>query len=110
MTVAEGGALDSTSKLNLKCELDNGGTIVSLVAEGTYVDGPSQYQVSEEDTLQSITEKHMHLANVPTADKPAGKAEQRAFEEALRTANPDRIGRIWHLVRLFRFQSSSSEI
>ena len=89
VTVAEGGALDSTSKLNLKCELDNGGTIVSLVAEGTYVDGPSQYQVSEEDTLQSITEKHMHLANVPTADKPAGKAEQRAFEEALRTANPD---------------------
>ena len=89
VTVAEGGALDSTSKLNLKCELDNGGTIVSLVAEGTYVDGPSQYQVREEDTLQSITEKHMHLANVPTADKPAGKAEQRAFEEALRTANPD---------------------
>ena len=89
VTVAEGGALDSTSKLNLKCELDNGGTIVSLVAEGTYVDGPSQYQVNEEDTLQSITEKHMHLANVPTADKPAGKAEQRAFEEALRTANPD---------------------
>ena len=89
VTVAEGGALDSTSKLNLKCELDNGGTIVSLVAEGTYVDGPSQYQVSGEDTLQSITEKHMHLANVPTADKPAGKAEQRAFEEALRTANPD---------------------
>ncbi len=89
VTVAEGGALDSTSKLNLKCELDNGGTIVSLVAEGTYVDGPSQYQVSEEDTLQSITEKHMHLANVPTADKPAGKAEQRSFEEALRTANPD---------------------
>ena len=89
VTVAEGGALDSTSKLNLKCELDNGGTIVSLVAEGTYVDGPSQYQVSEEDTLQSITEKHMHLANVPTADKSAGKAEQRAFEEALRTANPD---------------------
>lgn len=89
VTVAEGGALDSTSKLNLKCELDNGGTIVSLVAEGTYVNGPSQYQVSEEDTLQSITEKHMHLANVPTADKPAGKAEQRAFEEALRTANPD---------------------
>ena len=34
VTVAEGGALDSTSKLNLKCELDNGGTIVSLVAEG----------------------------------------------------------------------------
>nr|ADD93445.1 secretion protein HlyD [uncultured marine bacterium MedDCM-OCT-S04-C109] len=31
----------------------------------------------------------MYLANVPTADKPAGKAEQRAFEEALRTANPD---------------------
>ena len=89
VTVAEGGALDSTSKLNLKCELDNGGTIVSLVAEGTYVDGPSQYQVNEEDTLQSITEKHMHLANVPTADKPAGKAEQRSFEEALRTANPD---------------------
>ena len=89
VTVAEGGALDSTSKLNLKCELDNGGTIVSLVAEGTYVDGPSQYQVNEEDTLQSITEKHMHLANVPTADKPAGKSEQRAFEEALRTANPD---------------------
>ncbi len=89
VTVAEGGALDSTSKLNLKCELDNGGTIVSLVAEGTYVDGPSQYQVKEEDTLQSITEKHMHLANVPTADKPAGKAEQRSFEEALRTANPD---------------------
>ena len=89
VTVAEGGALDSTSKLNLKCELDNGGTIVSLVAEGTYVDGPSQYQVSEEDTLQSITEKHMHLANVPTTDKPAGKAEQRAFEEALRTVNPD---------------------
>ena len=89
VTVAEGGALDSTSKLNLKCELDNGGTIVSLVAEGTYVDGPSQYQVNGEDTLQSITEKHMHLANVPTADKPAGKAEQRAFEEALRTANPD---------------------
>ena len=59
------------------------------MAEGTYVDGPSQYQVSEEDALQSITEKHMHLANVPTADKPAGKAEQRAFEEALRTANPD---------------------
>ena len=89
VTVAEGGALDSTSKLNLKCELDNGGTIVSLVAEGTYVDGPSQYQVREEDTLQSITEKHMHLANVPTADKPAGKVEQRAFEEALRTVNPD---------------------
>ena len=89
VTVAEGGALDSTSKLNLKCELDNGGTIVSLVAEGTYVDGPSQYQVNGEDTLQSITEKHMHLANVPTADKPAGKAEQRAFEETLRTANPD---------------------
>ena len=89
VTVSEGGALDSTSKLNLKCELDNGGTIVSPVAEGTYVDGPSQYQVNEEDTLQSITEKHMHLANVPTADKPAGKAEQRSFEEALRTANPD---------------------
>ena len=89
VTVAEGGALDSTSKLNLKCELDNGGTIVSLVAEGTYVDGPSQYQVNEEDTLQSITEKHMHLANVPTADKPAGKVEQRAFEEALRTVNPN---------------------
>ena len=89
VTVAEGGALDSTSKLNLKCELDNGGTIVSLVAEGTYVDGPSQYQVREEDTLQSITEKHMHLANVPTADKPAGKVEQRAFEEALRTVNPN---------------------
>ena len=89
VTVAEGGALDSTSKLNLKCELDNGGTIVSLVAEGTYVDGPSQYQVREKDTLQSITEKHMHLANVPTADKPAGKVEQRAFEEALRTVNPN---------------------
>ena len=53
------------------------------------MDGPSQYQVNGEDTLQSITEEHMYLANVPTADKPAGKAEQRAFEEALRTANPD---------------------
>tara|TARA_Y100001934_G_scaffold267222_1_gene347643 strand:+ start:795 stop:2516 length:1722 start_codon:yes stop_codon:yes gene_type:complete len=89
VTVAEGGALDSTSKINLKCELNNGGTIVSLVAEGAYVAGPSHYETIAGDSLQSIVEKHMHLATVPSADKPADKAEQRAFEESLRTMNPD---------------------
>ncbi len=89
VTVAEGGALDSTSKLNLKCELDNGGAIVSLVAEGTYVKGPAQHQAVEGDTLQSIAEAHMHRAVVPTTDKAASKIERRAFEEALREANLD---------------------
>ena len=89
VTVAEGGTLDSTSKLNLKCELASGGTIISLVSEGTYVSGPTQHQTKSGDTLADIVEAHVHRATVPTADKPANNEELRAYEEALRTANPE---------------------
>jgi len=87
--VAETGTLDSTRKLNLRCELDGGGNIVSLVAEGTYVKGPVLYQAKAGDTLAKVVEQHAPRAVVPTADKPADNRQLQAFEGALRTANPE---------------------
>ena len=87
--VAETGTLDSTSKLNLRCELDGGGNIVSLVSEGTYVKGPILHQAKEGDTLAKVVEHHAPRAVVPTADKPADNRQLQAFEVALRTANPE---------------------
>ncbi len=87
--VAETGTLDSTRKLNLRCELDGGGNIVSLVDEGTYVKGPVLYQAKAGDTLAKVVEQHAPRAVVPTADKPADNRQLQAFEGALRTANPE---------------------
>jgi len=85
--VAETGTLDSTSKLNLRCELDGGGNIVSLVSEGTYVKGPILYQSAAGDTLAKVVEQHAHRAIVPTADKAADNRQLQAFEDTLRHAN-----------------------
>ena len=46
VTVTEGGSLDSTRKVSLRCELDGGGTIVELVNEGAYAKGPREHQLS----------------------------------------------------------------
>ena len=89
VTVTEGGALDSTSKLNLRCELAGGGTIVELVNEGTYVKGPRQHQVTAGDTLQKIAGNYSALAQAPgTLEKPI-PLQIVALEEAIQRANPE---------------------
>ena len=89
ITVAEGGALDSTSKLSLRCELDSGGTIVSLVDEGTYVKGPIQHQSEQGDTLETIAKTYGLRAVVPASGVPSNLAEHNAFMEAIKRGNPD---------------------
>ena len=89
ITVAEGGALDSTSKLSLRCELDSGGTIVSLVDEGTYVKGPIQHQSEQGDTLETIAKTYGLRAVVPASGVSSNLAEHNAFMEAIKRANPD---------------------
>jgi len=89
VTVSEGGALDSTRKLNLRCELDGGGTIVELVNEGTYVKGPRTHQVEAGDTLPGITEKYLSLAMSPSGPDQPSSLQIKALEETIRRTNPD---------------------
>ena len=89
ITVAEGGTLDSTSKITFRCELDSGGTIVSLVDEGTYVKGPVQHYVEKGDTLEVIAKTHGLRAVVPTSGILANLAEHNSFIESIRRENPD---------------------
>jgi len=89
VTVTEGGALDSTRKLNLRCELDGGGTIVELVNEGTYVKGPRTHQVEAGDTLPGITEKYLSLAMSPSGTDQPSSLQIKALEETIRRTNPD---------------------
>ncbi len=89
VTVSEGGALDSTRKLNLRCTLAGGGTIVELVNEGTYVKGPRQYQVEVGDTLQTIAQKFLTLAQPLGTTARANSLQIVAFEETLQRVNPD---------------------
>ncbi|MBC8326319.1 MAG: HlyD family efflux transporter periplasmic adaptor subunit [Verrucomicrobia subdivision 3 bacterium] len=89
VTVSEGGALDSTRKLNLRCELDGGGTIVELVNEGTYVKGPHTHQAEEGDTLQSLTEKYLTLAQTPSNTDHPTKLQIKALEQSIQRLNPD---------------------
>lgn len=89
ITVAEGGALDSTSKLSLRCELDSGGTIVSLVDEGTYVKGPIQHRANQDNTLETIAKTYGLRAVVPSSGVHSSLAEHNAFKEAIKRANPD---------------------
>ena len=89
ITVAEGGALDSTSKLSLRCELDSGGTIVSLVDEGTYVKGPIQHRANQDNTLETIAKAYGLRAVVPATGVHSSLAEHNAFKEAIKRANPD---------------------
>tara|TARA_Y100000588_G_scaffold98489_1_gene107000 strand:+ start:10133 stop:11836 length:1704 start_codon:yes stop_codon:yes gene_type:complete len=83
ITVEEGGTLDSTSKKKLECELDGGGVIVDLVAEGTYVKGPVTHVVASGDTLQSLARQYEAQA------EGAVRQPAREFEAAMRLANPD---------------------
>lgn len=89
VTVTEGGSLDSTSKINLRCELDGGGTIVELVNEGTYVKGPRQHQPEEGDTLQTLTETYLSLAQSPSDKNLPSPPQIEALEESIRRINPD---------------------
>ena len=89
VTVTEGGALDSTSKLNLRCELAGGGIIVELVDEGTYVKGPRQHQVTAGDTGQTIAGDYSSLAQAPGAAGKATSLQIVALEEAIQRANPE---------------------
>ncbi len=89
ITVAEGGTLDSTSKITFRCELDSGGTIVSLVDEGTYVKGPVQHYVEKGDTLEVIAKTHGLRAVVPTSGISANLTEHNSFIESIRRENPD---------------------
>jgi len=89
VTVSEGGSLDSTRKLNLRCELDGGGTIVELVNEGTYVKGPYTHQAEEGDTLQTLTEKYITLTQIPGSTGQPTKPQVKALEQSIRRLNPD---------------------
>jgi len=89
ITVAEGGALDSTSKLSLRCELDSGGTIVSLVDEGTYVKGPIQHRANQDNTLETIAKTYGLRAVVPSSGVHSSLADHNAFKGAIKHANPD---------------------
>jgi HlyD family secretion protein len=89
VTVTEGGALDSTRKLNLRCELDGGGTIVELVNEGTYVKGPRDHQVEAGDTLQILTENNLPLAQPPSNKEQPKQLQIKALENSIRRINPE---------------------
>ena len=89
VTVTEGGALDSTRKLNLRCELDGGGTIVELVNEGTYVKGPRDHQVEAGDTLQILTENNLPLAQPPSNKEQPKQLQIKALENSIRRKNPE---------------------
>lgn len=89
ITVAEGGTLDSTSKITLRCELDSGGTIVSLVDEGTYVKGPIQHQAEKGETLETIAQTHGLRAVVSSSGISSKLAEHNALIETIKRANSD---------------------
>lgn len=89
VTVTEGGSLDSTSKINLRCELDGGGTIVELVNEGTYVKGPREHQPAEGDTLQILTETYLSLTQPPSDKGPPTLLQIKALEESIHRINPE---------------------
>jgi len=89
VTVTEGGSLDSTRKINLRCELDGGGTIVELVNEGTYVKGPREHQPEAGDTLQILTETYLSLAQPPSGKEPPTPLQIKALEESIRRINPE---------------------
>ena len=85
ITVEEGGTLDSTSKKKLECELDGGGVIVDLVAEGSTVRGPREYVTATGDTLKELAKRFSREAT------EAGAVPQTAqeFTGSLRQANPE---------------------
>ena len=89
VTVTEGGSLDSTRKVNLRCELDGGGTIVELVNEGTYAKGPREHQAEVSDTLQTLTETYLSLAQPPSGKEPPTPLQIKALEETIRRINPE---------------------
>ena len=89
VTVTEGGTLDSTRKLNLRCELDGGGIIVELVNEGTYVKGPHELLSKEGDTLESLTEKYLSLVQTPGSTEQPSPLQIKALKESIRRINPD---------------------
>lgn len=89
VTVTEGGSLDSTRKVNLRCELDGGGTIVELVNEGTYAKGPREHQAEASDTLQTLTETYLSLAQPPSGKDHPTPLQIKALEESIRRINPE---------------------
>jgi len=89
VTVTEGGTLDSTRKLNLRCELDGGGIIVELVNEGTYVKGPHELLSKKGDTLESLTEKYLSLVQTPGSTEQPSPLQIKALKESIRRINPD---------------------
>lgn len=89
VTVTEGGSLDSTRKVSLRCELDGGGTIVELVNEGTYAKGPREHQAEVSDTLQTLTETYGSLAQPPSGKEPPTPLQIKALEESIRRINPE---------------------
>ena len=89
VTVTEGGSLDSTRKVSLRCELDGGGTIVELVNEGTYAKGPREHQAEVSDTLQTLTETYRSLAQPPSGKEPPTPLQIKALEESIRRINPE---------------------
>ena len=89
VTVTEGGSLDSTRKVSLRCELDGGGTIVELVNEGTYAKGPREHQAEVSDTLQTLTETYGSLAQPPSGKEPPAPLQIKALEESIRRINPE---------------------
>ena len=89
VTVTEGGSLDSTRKVSLRCELDGGGTIVELVNEGAYAKGPREHQAEVSDTLQTLTETYRSLAQPPSGKEPPTPLQIKALEESIRRINPE---------------------
>ena len=52
------GTLARTDYHTIKCELEGGTTIESIVEEGTMVQGPTDYRLKAGDTLESIAREH----------------------------------------------------
>lgn len=59
VTVKLKGTLVSTDTKILKSELEGSTTILSIIDEGTKVEGNSHYQIKKSDTLESIAKKNV---------------------------------------------------
>lgn len=64
VTIIEGGALDSTSKQKLECELPNGGVITYLIPEGKMVGkGDVLVRFSDADLKEKISAQRVSVVN-----------------------------------------------
>ena len=64
VSFSEGGELVSVNAVKVENEMDGSASIVSIVDEGSYVEGPRQVQVELGDTPAKLAARH----KIPEAD------------------------------------------